>query len=232
VSAEVGKETAAPEPPTAASAPAAAPTTASDPLILTATHYLGQLHRTYLLCERDDELLLIDQHAAHERVVFERLRRAHRESALASQRLLFPVSLEVDPRRSALIEEQTETLGQLGFELRPFGGRSYALVAAPDLGAYGRGAEVHRDPEQLLRQVLDELEEHGSSDAIAARSDLLLATMACHAAVRAGDLLDEPKAQALLRAMDEVDYSPYCPHGRPVLVRLGRAELERRFGRT
>lgn len=194
--------------------------------------YLGQLYRTYLLCEQGDELLLIDQHAAHERVVFERLRAAHKQAPLLAQRLLFPTSLEFDPRRAALIGEFESELSRLGFELQPFGGRSFALQAAPDLGSYGRGAAGLRDPEALLRQVLDDLEEHGRSETLSARTDLLLATMACHSAVRAGDVLDEAKVRALFSAMDEVHYSPYCPHGRPVLVRLSRAELERRFGRA
>jgi DNA mismatch repair protein MutL len=201
-------------------------------LRLAETLYLGQLYRTYLLCEQGDELLLIDQHAAHERVVFERLRSAHQQAPLLAQRLLFPTSLEFDPRRAALVGEFSDELVRLGFELQPFGGRSFALQAAPDLGSYGRGASGLRDPETLLRQVLDELEEHGRSETVAARTELLLATMACHSAVRAGDVLDEAKVRALLSAMDEVHYSPYCPHGRPVLVRMSRAELERRFGRA
>ena len=215
------------------------PTPATEPghdtpgrIALASMGFLGQLLRTYLVCEQGEELILVDQHAAHERVVFERLRRAHAEKPLQSQRLLFPISMELDPRRAALIDEHTAALERLGFEVRPFSGRSFALVAAPDLGAYGRGAQVHRDPERLLAQVLDELDEHGRSDALGARLDLLLATMACHAAVRAGDLLDPTQARALLAAMDEVDYSPHCPHGRPVLVRLPRAEIERRFGRA
>ena len=165
-------------------------------------------------------------------MVFERLRAAHRQAPLAAQRLLFPVSLEFDARRVALIGEFASELTSLGFELQPFGGRSFALLAAPDLGSYGRGAAGLRDPEALLRQVLDDLEEHGRSETLAARTDLLLATMACHSAVRAGDVLDEAKVRGLLSAMDEVHYSPYCPHGRPVLVRLSRGELERRFGRA
>jgi DNA mismatch repair protein MutL len=201
-------------------------------MTLAAMPYIGQLMGTYLLCEGDGELLLIDQHAAHERVVFERLRRAHADAPLLAQRLLFPASLELDAKRSALLEEHADLLTHLGFEVRPFGGRSFALCAAPDLGAYGRGAQVHRDPERLLRQVLEELEEGGRSDALRERGELLLATMACHAAIRAGDVLDANKALGLLRAMDEVDYSPYCPHGRPVLIRLSRAEIERRFGRA
>lgn len=218
--------------------PVTVPPGHSDRLLFADAGYLGQLLATYLVCEQGGELVLIDQHAAHERVVFERLRRGFSkggpaQASLVSQRLLFPVSLEVDARRSALLEEHAETLCRLGFEVRPFGGRSFALLAAPDLGAYGRSTlgDEKRNPEALLHQILDDLEEHGRSDRLAAESDLLLATMACHAAVRAGDTLDEVKARALLSAMDEVDYSPHCPHGRPVLVRMPRSEIEKRFGR-
>lgn len=221
-----------PAPPPVGAHDGVEPASALPFLRLVDTSYLGQLYRTYLLCEQGDELLLIDQHAAHERVVFERLRSAHTQASLQAQRLLFPSSLEFDPRRAALVSEFSDELSRLGFELQPFGGRSFALQAAPDLGSYGRGASTLREPEALLRQVLDELEEHGRSETVAARTDLLLATMACHSAVRAGDVLDEAKVRALLSAMDEVHYSPYCPHGRPVLVRISRAELERRFGRA
>lgn len=218
---------------------------ASGRILLAQLPYLGQLLGTYLLCEGDGELLLIDQHAAHERVVYERLRRAHAGASLSTQRLLFPVALELDPRRSALLDEHAETLQRLGFAVEPRTAaeptpragvpgatRAWSLLGAPDLGAYGRGAQVHRDPERLFRQVLDELDDGGRSDSLRERSELLLATMACHSAVRAGDPLDESKARALLQAMDEVGYSPYCPHGRPVLVRLSRPEIERRFGRA
>lgn len=217
---------------------------ASGRILLAQLPYLGQLLGTYLLCEGDGELLLIDQHAAHERVVYERLRRAHAGAALSTQRLLFPVALELDARRSALLDEHKETLQRLGFAVEPRAAepppaasapsatRAYSLLGAPDLGAYGRGAQVHRDPERLFRHVLDELDDGGRSDSLRERSELLLATMACHSAVRAGDSLDESKARALLQAMDEVGYSPYCPHGRPVLVRLSRPEIERRFGRA
>ncbi len=194
--------------------------------------YLGQLFATYLLCEYHNELLIVDQHAAHERVLFERLKKAHGQTALAAQRLLFPVHLELDEKRASLVSEYDSGLQQLGFEVRLFSGKTFALTAAPDLGQYGRGATVHSEPERLLRLVLDELEEHGRSDALQKRDELLLATMACHGATRAGDVLDESKARALLAALDDVSLSPYCPHGRPVLWRLDKSEIERRFHRT
>ncbi|MCS6911648.1 MAG: DNA mismatch repair endonuclease MutL [Myxococcales bacterium] len=199
-----------------------------------AMNYLGQFQRTYLVCEHEHDLVLIDQHAAHERLLFERLRaaRADGSAPLRSQRLLLPVQLELEPAQAALVQEETETLARLGFELVPFGGRSFVLQAVPDVAAFGRGARTYQDPANLLQRVLDELSEHGRSETVQARIERVLATVACHSVVRAGDVLDEPKARALLSAMDEVDFVPHCPHGRPVLVRLSLAEIERRFGRT
>jgi DNA mismatch repair protein MutL len=203
--------------------------------------YLGQLNRTYLLCEYERELVLVDQHAAHERLAFERMRLAHiaRSQAQAaqgsrgvrSQRLLLPLTLELDPQRAALCEDEHAVLESLGFEVRPFGGKTFAITAVPDAAEYGRGARVYQDPERLLTKVLDDLIEHGRSDTVTARIERVLATIACHSVVRAGDVLDEVRARALLSAMDDVEFFPYCPHGRPVLVRMPQSEIERRFGR-
>jgi DNA mismatch repair protein MutL len=205
-------------------------------LLLEKLPYVGQLFATYLLCEHavgnSRELVVIDQHAAHERVLFEKLRRAHTQSALTSQRLLFPVHVELDEARFALVSDNAALLQSLGFDQKPFAEKTVALVAVPDLPKYGRGGTSGPDPEVLFRVVLDELEEHGRTETLEKRGELLLATMACHAATRAGDVLTEPKVRALLAALDDVSLSPYCPHGRPVLFRLSEAELERRFHRT
>ena len=111
-------------------------------------------------------------------------------------------------------------------------GRTFALTTAPDTVEYGRGAKVHQDPERVLRKVIEDLLAHGSSEAIAAREERILATVACHSVVRAGDMLDEMKARALLSSMDEEAFVPHCPHGRPVLIRFAPGEIERRFGRA
>lgn len=216
------------------SAPGAANPSAEAPrrAFFSAMSYLGQLHRTYLLCEHEKELVLIDQHAAHESLAFQRLKRAYRKEGLRAQRLLFPLSIELDPELAALCEDEAPALARLGFELRPFGGRSFALTTAPDTVEYGRGAKVYQDPERVLRKVLEDFLAHGSSEALAAREESILATVACHSVVRAGDVLDEMKARALLQSMDEETYVPHCPHGRPVLVRMAVAEIEKRFGRT
>jgi DNA mismatch repair protein MutL len=190
-------------------------------------HYLGQLDHTYLVCAAPGELVLIDQHAAHERVAFQRLREAHAKRQVRTQRLLLPAFVELDDTLRAAAAEHAGVLAQLGFE-----------IAAPEPGA--RGVEVRALPEPLasaspaevLAEVLGELASREATTVVAAELDHVLATMACHSVVRAGDVLSEREVRALLESMDGVDYRAHCPHGRPVLLRLSIGELERRFGRT
>jgi DNA mismatch repair protein MutL len=189
--------------------------------------YLGQLDRTYLVCEGDDELVLIDQHAAHERVELHRLRERAQASDPAVQRLLFPTTIEVPPDHLAAVAAAGAVLGAVGFEVEPFGVTTLAIKAVP--------AGLHQvDPAHVLRELLDDLVERTGDDPLpepAAHHEDLLATIACHSVVRAGDLLGEHEARALLAAMDAVDFRQPGRHGRPVLLRLGVAELARRFGR-
>lgn len=187
--------------------------------------YIGQLDRMFLVCEAPGELVLIDQHAAHERIAFQRLRDAYRERALRSQRLLFPRTLELDAAQAAAAEVNQDALQAIGFELLPFGERTWALRTSPvDV----REEEV----EATLRELLAELADADASRAVDERIDAMFATIACHSVVRAGDVLSPAEATALLQSMDEVDYRAHCPHGRPVLLRIGLLELARRFGRT
>lgn len=190
--------------------------------------YIGQLDRTYLVCEARGELVLVDQHAAHERVAFERLRAAHGRREIRRQRLLFPIPIELDdPVAAAAVDDAA--LGTLGFEVERTGDRTVVLRAVPEV-------LKDADPKPLLAEVLGQLaagETTASfSAAPTARFERILATMACHSVVRAGDVLSRPQAQALLLDLDRVDLRMHCPHGRPVLLRLALAELERRFGRT
>ncbi len=197
--------------------------------------YLGQLHRTYLICESPGELVLIDQHAAHERVAFGRLREAHAERQVRMQRLLLPVTVELDEALAAVAAAETELLAGLGFEVEPFGPRGVVVRALPELLA-------DRSPARVVTELLGELVsdpgatvhggEGGVAQVVSSRLDHLLATMACHSVVRAGDVLSEREVRALLQSMDGVDYRAHCPHGRPVLLRLAIGEIERRFGRT
>ena len=189
-----------------------------------ALNYLGQIHRTYLVCEADDELILIDQHAAHERVAYARLRAAHARRQIPRQQLLFPIPIEVG--ETAAAAATSEMLGTLGFEVAPHAPGVVLLRAMPE-------PLKDTDPKPLLREVMAELSEGaplGSGDL--ERVDHLLATIACHSVVRAGDVLGRPAVLALLAQLDDVDLRSHCPHGRPVMLRLSIAEIERRFGRA
>jgi DNA mismatch repair protein MutL len=184
--------------------------------------YLGQLDKTYLVCEGDGEMVLIDQHAAHERVEFQRLR----EKAggdVPVQRLLFPQTIEVTEGQVAVVEQFGAVLAAVGFEVEPFGGTTVAVKAMP--------AGLRHDPAVVLAELLGDLADRGGSRAVEERLDHVLATIACHSVVRAGDHLGAREAEALLAQMDGVDFRAHCPHGRPVLLRIGVPEIARRFGR-
>jgi DNA mismatch repair protein MutL len=186
--------------------------------------YLGQLHRTYLLCQAADELVLIDQHAAHERVHFERVQKSGQQREARAQRLLLPVQIAVDRAKMAAAVEHAELLGRVGLELEPFGEERLLLRALPELVS-------KVDPAPLISALLERLGEGDIEIPLESRWHRLYATMACHAAVRAGDPITEPEVRALFTSLDGLDYRAYCPHGRPVLVRLSLNEIERRFGR-
>ena len=187
-------------------------------------HYVGQVHGTYLVCEAPDELILIDQHAAHERVAYARLRAAHARRQMPRQRLLFPIPIEVG-EIAAAVAANGDALAALGFEVAPDGPGRVLLRAVPE-------PLKDADPKPLLRELLGELAEGTPlADSDLERVDHLLATIACHSVVRAGDVLGRPEALALLAQLDEVDLRSHCPHGRPVLLRMPLGEIERRFGR-
>jgi DNA mismatch repair protein MutL len=186
--------------------------------------YLGQLHRTYLVCEGPRGLVLIDQHAAHERMNYQRLRS---RSAGPAQPLLVPHLVQLPAAAAARVAEQSQLLAALGIELEAFGGNSAVVKSLPrpleKLDETSLGA--------LLTDLADELDAHGRGESLERLQDALFARAACHASVRAHDLLAAGEAQALLDALDETDYGARCAHGRPVVAEWGTAEIERRFGR-
>ncbi|MET0385446.1 MAG: DNA mismatch repair endonuclease MutL [Polyangiales bacterium] len=185
---------------------------------------LGQARRTFLVCEGDQGILIIDQHAADERVRFDQLRRSYAERTVRVQRLLFPERVECTEVEAGLIEQHGDELGQVGLECSRLGPSTVAVAAVPAL--LSRAA-----PARLLRDLLSELTRSGErafQDAI----DMALATMACHAAIRAGDVLSDAEGIQLLRQLDAVqDFQRHCPHGRPILCNLPFTELEQRLGR-
>lgn len=185
--------------------------------------FLAQIRSTFLVCEGSDGLYVLDQHAAAERVTFHRLRRAFASRSMATQRLLVPDVIELLPAEMDVLDEQTAQFSALGVELRAVGPNAVAVHSVPALLARAR-------PERIVRDLVAEL-GRAARRPFGDAADLVLATMACHGSVRAGDSLSREEAVALLRALDDIDFSGHCPHGRPVVTRIGYDELERRVGR-
>ncbi|MFT4179772.1 MAG: DNA mismatch repair endonuclease MutL [Thermomonas sp.] len=183
---------------------------------------IAQLHGIYILAENADGLIVVDMHAAHERIGYEKLKSAHDGAGLRTQPLLVPSSLAVSEREAEVAEREADTLAQLGFEVQRSGPQSLLLRSVPALLAHG-------DVEALLRDVLTDLREHGSTRRVAETRDELLATMACHGAVRANRRLTIPEMNALLREMEATERSGQCNHGRPTWTRFSLAEIDRWF---
>jgi DNA mismatch repair protein MutL len=204
------------------------PGRSSEPLVasgaFSALRVVGQVFDGYLVCEGEGELWLIDQHAAHERVAFERLRAARSRGRVETQAMLLAQPVEVAAGEAELLAGAAEELAACGLELEPFGDRAVLVRAVPALFPAASIAP-------LLRAVAAELAEIGRSRALQTTTDALLATIACHSVVRVGQRLGETEMRALLAAMDEIELNSNCPHGRPVARRMTRAELEGRFGR-
>jgi DNA mismatch repair protein MutL len=205
--------------------PGAAPGSAKPAGFFAALRVIGQAFEGYLICESGEALLVIDQHAAHERVTFERLRHAYADGGIARQRLLVPAIVEVGAQAAPLLAEGLAALENLGFELEPFGGTSFAVRAVPALLG-------DADPAALVRDVAEELTEVGRSRRVTQAAESVLARLACHTAVRVGQSLGPEQIRALLTAMDNVDFAGNCPHGRPAFITLPRSDLERLFKRV
>lgn len=190
-----------------------------------AMRVIGQAFNGYVVCEAGSTLVLVDQHAAHERVRFERLRASAPAAAAPSQRLLVPRVVDLDPTaRERLLAQAPELVGA-GFELEAFGERAVLLRALPV------ALDVATDAERLLADLAQDLDEIGASEQMATAHDALLARIACHGAVRAGAPLERAEMVALMADLDTIPFAATCPHGRPLLIELERAELQRRVRR-
>ena len=187
--------------------------------------YVGQHARTYLLCEAPSgALVVIDQHASHERLLFHRLRLAASARRLETQPFLVPPVVTLPGPLARALEASLAEVAQAGLEVEPFGGDSFAVKGAPALLA-----GVPMQP--LLVDLAEQLEQSSRGGVVEEALEHLLATMACHAAVRAHEDVSREEARALLDGLDAVDFKARCPHGRPVVVEVPLAELERRVGR-
>ena len=203
--------------------PAVAPPAADDPGQLPPLGYaLAQLKGIYILAENAEGLVLVDMHAAHERITYERMKTAQACEGLRTQPLLVPLSIAVSEREADCAESGAELFARLGFCVERIGAESLRVREVP---ALLRDAPV----EQLVRDVLADLIEHGSSERVREHMNELLATMACHASVRANRRLSLAEMNALLRDMEATERSAQCNHGRPTWVQLGMGELDRLF---
>jgi DNA mismatch repair protein MutL len=199
---------------------AIAPPTASHPMGAAR----GQIANTYIVAETDDALILVDQHAAHERLTLERMNAALGQGGVAAQALLIPQVVELDEIAAGRIADRAAELCELGLEVEAFGPTAVLVRATPAL----LGAT---DAEALVRDLADDLSAWGRAVTLKERLDSIAATMACHGSVRAGRALSLAEMNALLREMEVTPHSGQCNHGRPTWVRLARTDIEKLFGR-
>jgi DNA mismatch repair protein MutL len=186
---------------------------------------LWQILNTYVLAETSEGLIIIDQHSAHERILFERLSRAFEESGQTGQRLLFPLTIRLSKAEYEQVEALTGILNRVGFEVEGFGGNTIIVHAVPDPHPYF-------DPERCLREMIDDLVA-GSDLTRSAKNqhEKIAMTFACKGAIKAGQRLTESEMQELFDQLFATELPYHDVHGRPTIVRLSKSELERKFGR-
>jgi DNA mismatch repair protein MutL len=184
----------------------------------------GQVAATYIVAEAEDGLVLVDQHAAHERLVLERMRRAVADGGVARQALLLPEVVELDEVACDRLEERAGELVEMGLELERFGPKAMLVRATPALLGAG-------DVKGLVADLADELGAYDAAVSLKEKLDHVAATMACHGSVRAGRILSVAEMNALLREMEITPHSGQCNHGRPTWVKLGHGDIEKLFGR-
>jgi DNA mismatch repair protein MutL len=192
---------------------------------LTELKPLGQVNASFIVAVNSEGLWIIDQHVAHERVLFEQHLRARREGALSGQRLLMPIMAELAPRQRVILDQIAEELSANGFDVTPMGAQSVAIQATPAGISSG-------DAERLLAELLDGIEREHSAISMDSLQSQIAATTACHAAIKVNMPLDHTKMEWLLSELAKTDAPMSCPHGRPIVLRYSLREIERAFKRV
>ncbi|TDL76019.1 DNA mismatch repair endonuclease MutL [Palleronia sediminis] len=185
----------------------------------------GQVHETYIIAQTADGVVIVDQHAAHERLVYEKLKRQMAENGVPAQALLIPEVVELSPEDAARLLEIADDLSRAGLSVEPFGGGAVAVRETPAILG-----EVNA--EAMLRDILDELDDMGEASSVTARIEAVLSRMSCHGSIRAGRRMRPDEMNALLREMEATPRSGQCNHGRPTYVELKLSDIERLFGRS
>lgn len=186
---------------------------------------IGQLFQAYILAQGPEGLYVVDQHAAHERVLYERLQGELAAGRLASQALLLPLTFDLSPTQAAGLESLRAELERCGFDLAPFGGQTYVLKAVPAVLA-------GRDVQAAVGEIIDQADDLRPEAGLQGFQEALLKTLACHGAVKAGDELTRAEMDRLLADLDQSAVPTHCPHGRPLVFHLDRQEIEKRFKRS
>ena len=185
----------------------------------------AQLHENYILSQTEDGLVIVDAHAAHERLVYEKLKAQMANTGVGAQALLIPEVISLSEGDMALLMEQNATLSQMGLSIEPFGQGAVAVQSAPALLG-------HVDVQRLVLDIVDELSDGGTQQSLQTQLDAILSRVACHGSVRTGRRMQADEMNALLREMEATPHSGQCNHGRPTYVSLAMSDIEKLFGRT
>ncbi|MGB2928937.1 MAG: hypothetical protein WBB70_08505, partial [Desulfobacterales bacterium] len=185
---------------------------------------IGQFHDTYILCESADGLVLIDQHAAHERIIFEQLKNRSQASKKSAQKLLIPETIDLGYREAKILEELIPDLNELGLEIEPFGGNTFVVKSVPSL-------LENKEVKPLVIEIVEKIAQIGFTPGLEKAIDQCLILMACHGAIRANQKLSDEQIKGLLEQLDQCDQPSNCPHGRPIYIRWSVRELEKSFKR-
>ncbi len=185
---------------------------------------IGQIFAGYIALETEEGLLLIDQHAAHERVTFEKLRRELRDGGIRTQAMLAPVPVELNPARASQVHAALSEIRAMGFEVEPFGPTTLLLKGAPAVFGPEGGAK-------LLTDMIESMGEAGFRGGGESAFENWLKQLACHGSVRVGRVLELAEIHSLLAELDRTEFKTNCPHGRPVHIQFGRGQIERMFRR-